>query len=151
MSKPVPQLIATDILIKYQGNLVLIKRRDKPYGIAIPGGMLEPNLTTEQNAIKEAKEETNLDITIQGLLGIYSDPDRDPRGRVISVAYVALGKGKMRPGDDAKEVILCGYNHLEYLLATNSSRKQEKLVFDHPKIIRDFLEYERKKMFNETI
>ncbi len=145
MSRPKTPLIATDILIKYQGNLVLIKRRDYPHGIAIPGGMLEYGLTTEQNAIKEAKEETNLDIKIQALLGVYSDPERDPRGHVVSVVYVALGKGKLRAGDDAKEVILCGYNHLEYLLATNDRKEVDKIVFDHPKIIRDFLEYERKK------
>ena len=123
--------LTVDIIIRRRdGSIVLVKRLNPPFKdfCAIPGGFVEYGETVEEAAIKEAKEETGLDVRIRRLVGVYSDPDRDPRGHVITVAYLAeeIG-GKLRPSSDAKEV--------------KAFRKiPSKLAFDHGKILRDALE-----------
>lgn len=108
-------------------GLVFIERKNPPYGIALPGGFHEYGLSGEENVIKEAKEETGLDIKITGQLGLYSDPDRDPRSHVISTVFMAKAYGIPKAGDDAKKVLVLRRNEIP------------KLVFDHNKIIKDYL------------
>ena len=99
---------AVDIIIelyepvteKFQG-IVLIERRDPPHDWALPGGMQEVGESLEQTAVREASEETGLDIELITQLMIYSDPERDPRGHVNSVGYVARAYGEPVGGDDA--------------------------------------------------
>lgn len=123
--------LTVDIIIRRRdGSIVLVKRLNPPFKdfYAIPGGFVEYGETVEEAAIKEAKEETGLDVRIRRLVGVYSDPDRDPRGHVITVAYLAeeIG-GRLRPSSDAREV--------------KTFRKiPHKLAFDHRKILRDGLE-----------
>ncbi len=119
-------LPAVDIIIKYNGGIVLITRKDGK--LAIPGGFIEYE-TAEQAAVREAKEETGLDIKIERLLGVYSDPERDPR-HVMSVTYVAKGKGKLKAGDDARG-------------AKVFKKIPDGLAFDHNKILNDYMKTEK--------
>ncbi len=121
---PVP---AVDLVIKYNGGIVLIERGDGK--IALPGGFMEFGESAESAAVREAKEETNLDVKLEKLLGVYSAPDRDPRTHVISITYVATSiGGQLKGGDDAKQVLVVP---LEEALQT-------ELAFDHNKILEDY-------------
>jgi 8-oxo-dGTP diphosphatase len=113
---------------KFQG-IVLIERLNKPYGLALPGGFVDIGEKVEDALIREMKEETSLDVKIESLLNIYSDPKRDPRFHTASVVYICKAYGVPKAQDDAKEVFI--YNLDEIPLS--------KLVFDHRKIIEDFL------------
>lgn len=125
-----PLLTADTVIRRRDGSIVLVKRLNPPFKnfYAIPGGFVEYGETVEEAAIREAKEETGLDVRIRRLVGVYSDPDRDPRGHVVTIAYLAgeIG-GRLRPGSDAREV--------------KAFREiPSKLAFDHRKILRDALE-----------
>ena len=131
-------LIATDIIIEYsdgrKGGVVLIKRKNPPHGLAIPGGILEYGLTLKENAIKEAKEETNLDVLIENnVLCINDNPDRDPRGHIISLAYIGKGAGRLEAGSDALSAELYNITEIKDLI------KKNLLVFDHPEILMKYL------------
>jgi len=84
-------VVAVDVLIRKDDGYVFIKRKNEPYRgcWAIPGGLVEYGETVEQAAEREAKEETGLDVKLIRLVGVYSDPTRDPRGHCISIAYLA--------------------------------------------------------------
>ncbi len=130
-----PYLAVDGIIKLYDENenfkgIVLIERLNKPLGIAIPGGFVDIGETVENAVIREMKEETSLDVTIESLLGIYSDPLRDERFHTASVVYICKAYGTPIAQDDAKEV---------YVYKTDEI-PLEKLVFDHKKIILDFLE-----------
>lgn len=120
-------LPTTDIIIEVAEGIVLIKRKNRPYGWALPGGFIDYGERAEDAAIREAREETNLEVKIVDLLGVYSDPDRDPRGHTLSVVYVAKGYGNPGAGDDASEVIV-----------VNPDNLPEQIAFDHRKIISDY-------------
>jgi 8-oxo-dGTP diphosphatase len=123
---PVP---AVDLIIEIEGKgLVLIERRNPPPGWALPGGFVEVGETLEQAAIREAKEETCLDVELLGQFHTYSDPKRDPRMHCISTVFVARATGTPRAEDDAKAVALYPKDQLPDILA-----------FDHRKILEDYL------------
>ncbi len=123
--KPVTPLLTVDALIIFEGKLVLIRRRNPPFkdSFALPGGFVEVGETVEAAVVREAKEETGLDIEIIKLLGVYSDPLRDPRSHTVSICYLAKGRGKLKAGSDAKYIGLFGLNEIP------------ELAFDHNKII----------------
>ncbi|HEY9207032.1 MAG TPA: NUDIX hydrolase [Candidatus Methanoperedens sp.] len=125
--KPVTPLLTVDALIIFEGKLVLIRRKNPPFKdqFALPGGFVEVGETVETAAAREAKEETGLDIKIVKLLGVYSDPLRDPRGHTVSVCFLAKGRGNLKAGSDAKDTGLFSLNELP------------ELAFDHKKIIED--------------
>ena len=112
---------------RFQG-IVLIERKNPPIGLAIPGGFVDIGETVEHALKREMKEETNLDVEILRLLGVYSDPDRDLRFHTVSITYVCKAKGT--PKDDAKAVHVFKLEEIPF----------EKLVFDHAKILRDYLD-----------
>ena len=117
-----------DIVIEMEkGGIILINRKNPPFGWALPGGFVDYGETLEAAAIREAEEETSLKVVLQYLLGAYSDPARDPRQHNISVVFVARGTGRPIAADDAKDV---GVFH------ENSIPKD--LAFDHHKILRDY-------------
>lgn len=125
-NNPVP---AVDLIIEIEGKgLVLIERRNPPPGWALPGGFVEVGETLEQAAVREAKEETCLDVELLGQFHTYSDPKRDPRMNCISSVFVARATGAPRAEDDAKSVALYPKDRLPAVLA-----------FDHRKILEDFL------------
>ncbi len=125
---PVTPLLTVDTVIIYQGKLVFIKRKNPPFQdhFALPGGFVEVGETVEAAAVREAKEETGLDVRLLKLLGVYSDPSRDPRGHTVSVCFLALGSGNLKAGSDAKDTGLFGIDEIP------------ELAFDHNKIIEDF-------------
>ena len=133
---------ATDIIIEYNNGskegIVLITRKNKPLGLALPGGFTIYGLTLEENAQKEAKEETGLETIIktpEHPLTVHSDPHRDPRGHVVSITYVAEGYGILCAGDDAKTVALYSLPEVIDLLG------KKKFAFpDHERIIAKYLQ-----------
>lgn len=121
-----------DILVPYNNGIVLIQRKNSPFQDcwAIPGGFLEAGKETlEQAAARELKEETNLETNpnFLELIGVYSEPNRDPRGHVISHAYFAREfSGQLKAMDDAKNIKVF-------------KTLPENLAFDHKKIIKDWI------------
>ncbi|HOO56145.1 MAG TPA: NUDIX hydrolase [bacterium] len=108
MSRKTPFLTA-DTIILHEGKIVLVERGNEPFKgkWALPGGFVEIGEKVEQAAVREAKEETGLDVELLALLGVYSDPERDPRGHTCSVVYIARSTGgELRADDDAADVKL---------------------------------------------
>jgi 8-oxo-dGTP diphosphatase len=130
MARPVTPQVAVDVLIRLRRTperLVLIERRDPPLGLAIPGGFVDVGERLEQAAVREAQEEVSLQVRLDCLLGVYSNPARDPRGHTVSAVYVASAEGEPRAADDAKAIVL-----------VDPLDEQLSLVFDHALILADF-------------
>ena len=125
-----PSVTADIFIFDEEINFILVKRKNNPfrYYWALPGGFVEYGESVENGAIREAKEETNIDVRPKDLVGVYSDPDRDPRGHTITVAFTATGDmSKMKADTDAKEVKIFSAEKLDEI----------NIAFDHDKIIRD--------------
>ncbi len=123
--------VTVDAIIVDQGSVLLIKRRREPFEgkWALPGGFVEYGETTEEAVKRETAEETGLRVQVERLVGVYSDPDRDPRGHSITVAYLCnVVGGEEKAGDDAREV---RWYQVE---------KLPDLAFDHRRIIEDALD-----------
>ncbi len=117
-----------DIIIEVEnGGIVLIKRKNPPFGWALPGGFVDYGESLEDAAVREAKEETSLEVELLYQLGAYSDPNRDPRQHNISVVFVAKASGAPKADDDASELGIF-----------NSNSLPNNLAFDHEKILRDY-------------
>ena len=101
-----PYLTTDGIIELYEGDtfkgIVLIERRNDPKGLALPGGFVDVGESVEDALRREMQEETNLDVQIISLLGVYSDHKRDPRFHTASVVFVALAQGQPKGGDDEK-------------------------------------------------
>lgn len=122
---PVPTI---DIIIEMgKGKIVLILRKNEPVGWAIPGGFVDYGESLEEAAVREAKEETSLDVTLVQQMHTYSKPDRDPRHHTISTVYIATGKGIPKAADDAAEVGLFTEDTLP-----------SPIMFDHSRILADY-------------
>ena len=116
-----------DIIIEVEGGIVLIKRRNPPPGWAIPGGFVDYGETVEDAAVREAKEETGLDVRLTRLLGVYSDPERDPRSHTISTVFVGTASGTPVADDDAADTGIF-----------TECTLPEKIAFDHRVILEDY-------------
>ncbi|MCD6153047.1 MAG: NUDIX hydrolase [Syntrophobacterales bacterium] len=122
---PIPTV---DIIIEIdKGKIILIKRKNDPVGWAIPGGFVDYGESLEKAAIREAKEETSLDVTLLEQMHTYSKPDRDPRQHTISTVFIAKGKGTPEAADDAAEIGVFTKDNLP-----------EPLMFDHREILFDY-------------
>ena len=130
MPRPVCPPIAADMIAEIGNRIVLIERKNFPEGWAIPGGFVDFGETVEQAAIREAKEEISLDVELRALLGIYSRPDRDPRGQTITAVYIGRAKGTPIAADDAKN---CGL--------FDPGNPPSPLAFDHAEILRDYVHF----------
>lgn len=133
--RPTTPLLAADTIIELvdennQLGIVLIERKNPPYGWAIPGGFVDVGETLEHAAIREAKEEVCLDVELVCLLGLYSDPARDKRGHTATAVYIATASGMPQAADDAKNVKV-------FSLAAFP----ENLAFDHDEVLQDYLRY----------
>jgi 8-oxo-dGTP diphosphatase len=122
---PIP---VVDVVIKTREGILLIKRKLDPFRgkWAIPGGHINYGETTEEAAVREAREETGLDVQVEKILGVYSNPERDPRGHRISIVYLCKkAGGVLKPGSDSSDV--------RFFKEIN----EDDLAFDHAKILRD--------------
>jgi ADP-ribose pyrophosphatase YjhB (NUDIX family) len=122
-----------DIIIELDsGGIVLIRRKNPPPGWAIPGGFIDYGESAEDAAIREAFEETSLNVQLVELLHVYSDPQRDPRKHTIATVFIAKASGTPQGADDAAEAQVFD----EHTLPT-------PLAFDHAKILQDYFTYKR--------
>ncbi len=112
---------------KEEGNIVLIERKNPPFGWALPGGFVDYGESLEVAAVREAEEETCLKVRLLYQLGAYSAPTRDPRFHTISVVFVASATGAPKAADDAKNVGIFSRDSLP-----------ENLAFDHGEILQDY-------------
>jgi ADP-ribose pyrophosphatase YjhB (NUDIX family) len=132
--KPYPTV---DIIIETtredgRPGIVLIERKNPPYGWALPGGFVDYGESLEEAAVREAREETSLDIEIVEQLHTYSDPRRDPRFHTITTVYIARAEGRPRAADDAKTIGVFTFED-----------RPKPLAFDHEKILEDYLKKKR--------
>lgn len=121
---PVPTV---DIIIRYMNGIILIKRKNPPSGWAIPGGFVEYGETLEAAAIREAREETGLEVKLLRQFQCYSDPKRDPREHTISTVFIAEASGKAEAGDDAAALEVFKKDNLP-----------ANIAFDHKEILNDY-------------
>ncbi|MCF6291090.1 MAG: NUDIX hydrolase [Desulfobacterales bacterium] len=122
-NNPLPTV---DIIIENKAGIVLVKRKNKPLGWALPGGFVDYGESLEQAAVREALEETGLAVTLYQQFHTYSDPGRDQRHHTISTVFLATAQGSPRAGDDAGQA--------RYFTEKNLP----ELVFDHQSILRDY-------------
>lgn len=127
---PVPTV---DIIIeagprRRGARIVLVRRRNPPFGWALPGGFVEYGESLERAAVREAREETSLEVRLLGQLHTYSDPGRDPRLHTVSTVFVARASGTPKAGDDARDVRLI-----------DPGKFRLPLAFDHRKILDDYI------------
>ncbi len=134
MPAPVTPLLAADAIIELLDRpgrpIVLIERLNPPAGWAIPGGFVDVGERLELAAIREAAEETGLTVRLRLLLGVYSDPSRDPRGHTVTAVYVAEASGEPRAMDDARSLRVCVPDALP-----------DPLAFDHALVLADYRRY----------
>jgi len=130
--------MTVDIIIEIDRKIVLIQRANPPLGWALPGGFVDYGETLEHSAIREAREETSLDIELLEQFHTYSDPRRDPRHHSISTVFIATATGRPKAADDAR----CADLFTEKTLP-------EPLVFDHAGIISDYFRYKHGTAKNE--
>jgi O-acetyl-ADP-ribose deacetylase (regulator of RNase III)/ADP-ribose pyrophosphatase YjhB (NUDIX family) len=120
-----------DAIIEINGGIVLIERKNPPFGWALPGGFVDYGESLEKAVVREAKEETGLDIKGIKQFHTYSDPGRDPRFHTIGTVYIAQAEGKPEAGDDAGDLKIVKLSEIKDL----------NLAFDHGKILTDYLKY----------
>ena len=108
-------------------KIVLILRKNPPYGWAIPGGFVDYGESLEAAAVREAKEETSLDVELVRQFHTYSEPGRDPRQHTVSTVYIARAEGKPVGCDDAEKAEIFSLDNLP-----------DDMAFDHRKILEDY-------------
>jgi 8-oxo-dGTP diphosphatase len=126
-------LLTVDIIIEMRaGGVVLIERKNPPQGWALPGGFVDYGESVETAAVREAKEETCLDVQLIEQFHAYSDPSRDPRHHTVSIVFIATANGMPRGADDAKVA-----------RAFAEEEIPGPLVFDHARILREYFHYKK--------
>lgn len=126
-------LLTVDIVIQYENGLILIERKNPPTGWALPGGFVDVGESLEDAALREAKEETSLDIELIEQFHAYSKPERDARFHTVTVVYTARAvSGVLKGRDDALRARVFSETVLP-----------DRIVFDHRQIIEDYLHYLR--------
>lgn len=128
---PIPTVdIIIEMIDRPHRPIILIERRNEPYGWAIPGGFVDYGETVEAAAQREAQEETGLEVELIEQFQVYSDPKRDPRKHTMSVVFLARATGEPQAADDAKNLGMFEF----WRIPTN-------LCFDHDQILRDYWRY----------
>lgn len=131
MAEPYRNPLPTvDIIIQVKGGIVLIERKNPPHGWAIPGGFVDYGESVEECAVREAREETGLNVRLEDLLYVYSRPERDPRHHTLTTVFVATADGMPVAADDAKTAGVFSKGTLPAPLA-----------FDHAVILADYFQW----------
>ena len=130
MGRPVTPCITADVIIEHGEGIVLIERKNEPYGWAIPGGFVDVGESLERAAVREALEETSLHVELREMLYVYGKPGRDPRGHTVTVVYIGEGTGRLRAADDAKGARVFTYETLP-----------DNIAFDHREIVADYFTF----------
>ncbi len=130
--------LTVDIIIEVVDGIVLIRRKNPPYGWALPGGFVDYGETLEAAACREAREETSLSVRLVEQFHAYSDPVRDPRHHTVSVVFIAEAQGAPKADDDAKEAGIFRQDTLP-----------GPIVFDHDRIVSDYFRYRNGEMLRE--
>ena len=136
---PIPTV---DTIIQKGSEVLLVERKKDPFKqtMVLPGGFINEGELAEDAAIREVKEETSLDIELENILGVYSDPSRDPRGHIMSTVFI----GKISDKSDNKEPI-AGDDAATTKWVDLESIEEETLGFDHQKILMDFKEWKQSR------
>ncbi len=122
-----------DMLIEIDGRpgeLVFIERGNEPKGFALPGGFVDEGEWVADAAVREAKEETQLDVAVLELFHVYSNPARDPRKHTVSTVFIGRASGTPKGSDDAVRAMIC-----------DPGKLPGPLVFDHATIVADYIAY----------
>ena len=139
MGRPVTPQLTADVIIEMplleDRPIVLIERKFEPYGWAIPGGFVEVGETIATATRREALEEATLEVELDVLLGIYSNPKRDFRGHTVCAVFVGHATGKPIAADDAKDIAVFDPFNIDV-----------ELAFDHSQILLDYCAYRRDGM-----
>jgi 8-oxo-dGTP diphosphatase len=125
-------LLTVDIIIELTAGIVLIERKNIPHGWAIPGGFVDYGESLETAAVREAKEETSLEVVLTEQFYTYSDPRRDARHHTVSTVFIASADGTPRGADDAKMAAIFQEHSLP-----------QPIVFDHAEILRDYFMFKK--------
>ncbi len=132
--------LTVDVIIETAEGVVLVERKNPPHGWALPGGFVDYGETLEAAAVREAREETSLDVVLREQFHAYSAPDRDPRQHTVTVVFLAVAEGTPRAADDAKNLAVFPPGNLP-----------SDLAFDHGRILADYFRYRdgasRKEIF----
>ena len=123
-------LVTVDLIIEIDGGVVLIERKNPPFGWALPGGFVDYGESLETAALREAREETSLHVALTEQFHTYSDPNRDPRHHTVTTVYLATADGTPKAGDDAKGIGVYWRSQLP-----------APIVFDHDRILSDYFRY----------
>jgi len=123
-------LLTVDVIVRFQGGIILIERKNPPPGWALPGGFVDVGESVEEAAVREAREETSLDVRLIEQFHVYSSPDRDPRFHTVSVVFIGDGTGVLEGRDDAARAAVFTADSLPSVIA-----------FDHGRIISDYFRY----------
>jgi 8-oxo-dGTP diphosphatase len=130
---PKPTVDVIIELVDAPGQIVFIRRKNPPHGLALPGGFVDEGEWLADAAIREAKEETGLSVELVELFHVYSDPARDPRQHTVSTVFLGRARGTPIGGDDADACVVCA-----------ADAAPGPLVFDHATIVADYLAYKRR-------
>ena len=130
---PVPTV---DVILQKGSEILLIKRKNEPFKdhLALPGGFVNQGENVENAAIREVMEETSLQIEPIEILGVYSDPKRDPRRHILTVVFIGIIlEGIPIPKDDSSEIELIQLDDIQ----------KKDLAFDHKQILSDYIEWRK--------
>lgn len=120
--------VTVDAIIELASGVVIIRRSNPPFGWALPGGFVDPGESLEEAVLREAKEETGLDLAGLKQFHTYSNPGRDPRFHTVGTVFTAKAKGEPKAGDDAADVKVIKINQIDKL----------DFAFDHKQILKDY-------------
>ena len=127
-----------DVILERESKLLMVRRKKDPYKdhLALPGGFVNEGETVEDAIKREAMEETSLEVHPLDILGVYSDPKRDPRKHIVTVVFVGIiVSGDPSANDDAASIEWIEVDSIDQL------QQQKMLAFDHAQILRDYRQW----------